>query len=83
LIGHVSGRCNHRRNGVAEGRSDLINGGAEMVIDGGDGGEIWFRCWDVTRQDLNPDGEKTRRRRMRIDGNTLGRIHGDNGESEG
>jgi len=54
-----------------------------MVIDGGDGGEIWFRCWDVTRQDLNPDGEKTRRRRMRIDGNTLGRIHGDNGESEG
>lgn len=83
MFGRGGGRFNRRRNGAAEGGSNLINGGAEMVIDGGDGGEIRFRGWNVARQDLNPNGEKTRRRRIRIDRNTLGRIHGYDGEPEG
>ena len=71
------------RKGAAKDGSDLIDDGAEMVVDGCDGGEVWFRGWDVARQDLNPDGEETRRQRMRVDGNTLdliGIVHGDDGE---
>lgn len=83
--GVVSGRrrFDQRRNSAAKDRSDLIDDGAEMVVDGCDGGEIWFRGWDVASQDLNPDCEETRRKRMRVDGNTLdliGIVHGDDGE---
>ena len=77
------GRCDRGRNGAAKDGSDLIDDGGEMVVDGCDGGEVWFRGWDVARQDLNPDGEETRRQRMRVDGNTLdliGIVHGDDGE---
>ena len=86
LFGCGGGRCDGRRNGAAKDRSDLIDDGAKVVVDGCDGGEIRFRGWDVARQDLNPNGEKTRRRRNRIDRNTLdltGRVHGNDGESEG
>lgn len=79
--GGGGGRCDRRRNGAAKDGSDLIDDGAKVVVDGGDGGEIRFRGWDFARQYLNPDGEKTRRRR--IDGNMIRSIHGDDGESEG
>lgn len=87
LFRHGGGRFNRRRNGAAQNGSDLIDDGAKVVVDSSNGGEIWFRGWDVARQNLNPDGEKTRGRRLRIDGNTLSikrrSIHRDDGESEG
>lgn len=86
MFGCGGGRCHGRRNRAAKDRSDLIDYGAKVVVDGCDGGKIRFSAWDVARQDLNPDGEKTRRRRKRIDGNTLyltGMVHRDNREPEG
>lgn len=50
-----------RRNGGGPARQsagDLVDGGEEMVIDGGDAGKIELGWRDGARQHLHPDGEE-------------------------